>query len=149
MPSGPVAARELVVVEGKRRGPRVFESSIQPVLPEEPEEMHTAHSARGAPLREKIGGEPVANATVGPALPARIVPIELPVESQITARQEVVGDVAKAEIGIKPRELIGSFLPGRPDIAESRTKDRAWILAQRQGRAQSLAPNRAAYPQVP
>src|SRR2546430_9212045 len=135
MPSGPVAARELVVVEGKRRGPRLFESTIQPVLPEEREEMHTARSARGAPLREKIGGEPVANATVGPALPARIVPIELPVESQITARQEVVVDVAKAENGIKAPEPICSVLRGRPDITDTRTKEPPLVLCQRQIRA--------------
>src|SRR2546422_2048532 len=136
MPSGPIAAHELVMVEGDGRGSRVFESPIQPVLPEEPEEMHTAHSTGRAPLREKIRREPVANATVGPALPARIVPIELPVESQITARQEGVVEVAKAEIGIKPRELIGSFLRVRTNIPESRAKDRGWILAQRQGLAQ-------------
>src|SRR5438876_866526 len=103
MPSGPVAARELVVVEGNRRGPRVFESPIQPVLPEEPEEMHTAHSTGRAPLREKIRREPVANATVGPALPARIVPIEFPVEPEIAARREIPINVAKAEIGVEPR----------------------------------------------
>src|SRR5438552_12582859 len=102
MPSGPIAAHKLVMVEGDGGGSRVFISPIQPVLPEEFEEMHTAHAACRAPLREQIRGEPVANATVGPAPPTRIVPIELPVEPEITARQEVAVDVAEAKVGIEP-----------------------------------------------
>src|SRR2546428_3150611 len=132
MPSGPIAAHKLVVVERDGRGSRVFESPIQPVLPEEPEEMHASDAACGAPLREKIRGEPVANATAGPALPARIIPVEFPIEPQITARQEVTVDVAKAKIGIKPPGVIGSFLRGRPDVSESPAEDRCWILAQGQ-----------------
>src|SRR2546428_10067953 len=106
MPSGPIAAHKLVMVEGDGRGSRVFESPIQPVPPEEPEEMHTAHSACRAPLREKIRGEPVANATIRPALPAGIVPEEFPVEPEITAWQEIPINVAEADIGIQPREVI-------------------------------------------
>src|SRR2546427_4195732 len=132
MPSGPIAAHKLVVVEGDGRGSREFESTIQPVLPEEPEEMHTAHSTGGAPLREKIRCEPMANATVGPALPARIVPIEFPVEPEIAARREIPIDVAEADIGIEPREVIGTLFRARAHIAESRDEDRAWILAQGQ-----------------
>src|SRR5437870_1768436 len=81
MPSGPIAAHELVMIERQGRGPGVFEPTIQPVLTEESEEVHTSDPARGHPSREKIRSEPVASATLD-TVPTRVVPIKLPIEPE-------------------------------------------------------------------
>src|SRR5436309_569937 len=61
----------------------------------------------------------------------------------MTARPEVTVDVAEADIGVEPREVIGALFRARANISESWAKDRGWILAQRQIRAQSVEQNRA------
>src|SRR2546427_4832943 len=96
VPSRPVAARELVVSERDRRGPRVLEPGVEPVLAEKLEQVDASDSARGAPLGEKIRREPVTDAAARPALPTAVVPLELPVEPDIAARVEVAIDVADA-----------------------------------------------------
>src|SRR5207244_3636592 len=144
VPSRPVAARELVVIERDRRGPRVLEPGVEPVLAEELEQVHAPDAARGAPLGEKIRREPVTDAAARPALPTGVVPVELPVESEIAAREEVAIDVAKANFGIEPRETVGSLLGVRADVAESRVEDRLRILAEWQDGAQTIEQHRAA-----
>src|SRR3989442_4340188 len=57
VPSRPVAARELVVIERDRRGPRVLEPGVEPVLAEELEQLDASDAARGAPLGEQIRRE--------------------------------------------------------------------------------------------
>ena len=63
MPSSPIAAEKLAVSEGNGGGFRVFEPTIQPVQPKELKEMRACYPVRSNPFREKIRGEPVANAT--------------------------------------------------------------------------------------
>src|SRR5437899_746351 len=75
------------------------------------------------------------DAAAGTALAAGIVPVEFPIEPEVTARQEVAADVTEAEIGIEPEEVVGSLLPARAGIPESRVEDRGRILARRQVRA--------------
>src|SRR5256712_9627263 len=144
VPSRPVAARELVVIERDRRGPRVLEPGVEPVLAEELEQVDASDSARGAPLGEKIRREPVTDAAARPALPTGVVPIELPVEPEITAREEVAIDVAETDIRVEPRETVGSLLGVRADVAESRVEDRLRVLAEWQVGAQAIEQHRAA-----
>ena len=68
--------------------PRVLESNIQPVLPEESEEMHTAHAADGASLRQEVCGEEVTDAAAD-ALAARVVPVGVSIEPDIAARKRL------------------------------------------------------------
>src|SRR6266480_637892 len=148
MPAGPIAARELVVIERHGRGSRVLEPRIEPLLPEEPEQVQAADAAYRASLREKVRGEPVANAGARATLATRVVPIELPVEPEIAARQEVAVDVREADIRIEPREVISTLLGVRADIAETRVKHRARIFAQGQARAQAVEQSQAARPEL-
>src|SRR2546422_1411332 len=132
MPSGPVAALKLSVIERQGRGFRVFEPRVQPVLSEQPEEMYTAYAACAAPLRKKVRSKPVANATARTTLSTGIVPIKLSVEPEVTARKEVAVDVAEAKVGIEPCEAIRSLLGAGGIVSECRVEweDRVWILAQ-------------------
>src|SRR2546430_17698666 len=110
MPSGPVPALKLSVIERQGRCFRVFEPRIQPVLSEESEEMYTAYAACAAPFRKKVRSKPVANATARTTLSTGIVPIELSVEPEITAREEVPVDGSEAEDGYEPCGAIRSLL---------------------------------------
>src|SRR2546430_10858880 len=118
MPSGPVPALKLSVIERQGRCFRVFEPRIQPVLSEESEEMYTAYAACAAPFRKKVRSKPVANATARTTLSTGIVPIELSVEPEITARKEVTVDVTEAKVGIEPCEAIGSLLRAGGIVSE-------------------------------
>src|SRR5437667_25306 len=64
VPARPVAARELVVIERDRRGPRVLEPGVEPVLAEELEQVDASDAARGAPPGEEARREHVAGAKV-------------------------------------------------------------------------------------
>src|SRR5439155_1529535 len=144
VPARPVAARELVVIERDRRGPRVLEPGVEPVLAEELEQVDASDAARGAPLGEKIRREPVTDAAARPALPTGVVPIELPVEPEIAAREEVAIDVAETDIRVEPRETVGSLLGVRADVAESRVEDRLRVLLEWQVGAQAIEHHRTA-----
>ena len=102
MSSRPIAAQKLAVTVNVRLhgSSRVFEPAIQPVLSEEPEKMHASHHTYGVRSRDEIRSEPMANAALD--TPARIVPIEVHVEPQITTGQEIAVDVTESEIGIDP-----------------------------------------------
>src|SRR5262245_23057272 len=63
VPPRPVALRKLVVVVRLRRGPRVLEPRLEPVLAEEPEQVNATDRANRDPLRQKIRSEEVADPT--------------------------------------------------------------------------------------
>src|SRR3989475_776221 len=139
-----VSGPELVVSERDRRGPRVLEPGVEPVLAEKLEQVDASDAARGAPLGEKIRREPVTDAAARPALPTGVVPIELPVEPEIAAREEVAIDVAETDIRVEPRETVGSLLGVRADVAESRVEDRLRVLLAWQVGAQAIEQHRTA-----
>src|SRR5712664_2267322 len=129
--SGPVAVGELAVIERHGRSPRVLESGVQPVLPEESEEVHTSDGTDGAPKRKEVRGEEVPDSAAD-ALAAGVVPVELAVESQIAARQEVAIDVAEAQLRVDAGQVVSPLLRMGRVIPEARVEDRGGILAERQ-----------------
>src|SRR5437763_6609873 len=101
--------------------------------------MRASHPAGTAPLRKNVRREPVAHSTAGAAFATAIVPVELPVEPEIAAWQEVAIDVSEAKIGVEPEEGVGSLFGTGGIVSKGRVEreDGAWVLAQRQIRAPS------------
>src|SRR5215831_7459252 len=82
----PVALGKLIVVVRQGRCARVLEPRLEPVLAEKPKKVNATNRSDRAPLREQIRREEVPDPTARAALAARIVPVELPVHLQISAR---------------------------------------------------------------
>src|SRR5262245_7493017 len=87
VPARPVSACELRVIERLGRASRILEASVQPILPEEPEKVYAADSADRYTLRQEVRRQEVADADARPALSARVVPVELPVEPKVPTRE--------------------------------------------------------------
>src|SRR5438093_8830854 len=102
----PIPALELVVIVRSGRSPRVLDSNIQPVLPEESNEMHAAYAAHGESFGQEVCGEEATDAAAH-ALAARIVPVELAVEPEITADEQITIDVAEAKLEVGAGEIVG------------------------------------------
>src|SRR5437667_7868032 len=92
----------------------------------------------------------MAKAAARATFAAGIVPIKLPVESEIAAGQKIAVDVAKAKVSIDSKESIGSLLWAGGVVPErsAEGKDRIGILAQWQIWSSAIEQNRAACAQL-
>src|SRR5207247_8505698 len=73
------------------------EPGVQPLLPEEPEQVHPPDAADGTPRRQEVRRQEVADAAARPALAAGVVPVELAVEPEVAARKEIAVEVRSEE----------------------------------------------------
>jgi hypothetical protein len=99
-----------LIEEYARGRSRVLESSLQPVLPEKADQVHAAHGADRAALGQEVRRQEVADSATRAAFAAGVVPVELAVESQISARKVVVIHVSKAQIGVDAEHIVGAVL---------------------------------------
>src|SRR5262249_25938522 len=132
VPARPVSTEELAVIERLRRASRVLEAGIEPVLAEQPEKVDAADRAHGGAFRQQVRRQEVADAAARAALSARVVPVELPIEPQVTAREVIAIEIAKSKVAVDAEEVVRPFLRmlGRI-VAEAWIEERLEVLAGR------------------
>src|SRR5262245_43535961 len=94
--------------------------------------MYATNRANRAAFREEVRSQEMSNPAARPALSARVIPVELPIETQVPTRKIVAIEIPKAEVGVNAEKVVRSLFWILTYIPELRIEDRPEVVARRQ-----------------